>query len=171
MPDPTTSTDEGSSKPNAASKSPPQVPNNTENYLNGDNKNKEDPITTIDYNPRWMGYCYIILSSLVNFCSVANVPGETRATFWYLSIAFGVLSFVMASLILIQDWSQPYQRLRGGIRTDRTGGMVDHRRGLHYATRWHCLCGQQHLVLGLAVSLFVHLHLERVERLQGYSEH
>lgn len=122
MSDPTTIADEGnSSKPNATSKLPPK-PNDENDLDGGDNKNKEDPITiTIEYNPRWMGYCYIILSSLVNFCSVSNVPGETRATFWYLSIAFGVLSFVMASLILIQDWSQPYQDILPNVSKLRDG--------------------------------------------------
>jgi hypothetical protein len=77
----------------------------------------------IDYNPRWMGYCYIILSSLVNFCAVANVPGEQRATFWYMSIAFGVLSFVVAFLVMVQNWTQPYQEFLPDVTKIRDGYM------------------------------------------------
>ncbi|KAL3937795.1 MAG: hypothetical protein SGARI_001985 [Bacillariaceae sp.] len=75
----------------------------------------------IDYNPRCLGYAYIVLASLVNFSSVSQVPGEQRAAFWILSIAFGVLTFCLASLIIIQDWLQPVMKVLTPIQEIREG--------------------------------------------------
>jgi hypothetical protein len=69
------------------------------------------PQEPIEYNPRWMGYAYILLASLVNFASCSNVPEVQRAAFWYLSIAFGVLTFCVSSLIILQDLLQPWIKL------------------------------------------------------------
>lgn len=87
--------------------SPPQPP-----------QEEKEPI---DYNPRLLGYAYILLASLVNFSSVSNVPGEQREAFWYLSIAFGVLTFCISSLIIIQDWAQPWIKLFTPIQEVREG--------------------------------------------------
>ncbi|KAG7349347.1 hypothetical protein IV203_011944 [Nitzschia inconspicua] len=86
-----------------------------------DAKNEDIDKEPIDYNPRWTGYCYIILASLVNFCSVSNVPGGTRTSIWYISIAFGALSFAVSSLIMIQNWSQPYQDFLPNVTKLRDG--------------------------------------------------
>ena len=66
--------------------------------------NKKAP----EYNPRWKGYVYIALSSLVNFSSIANIQvrqglqrGSTLA-----SMSYGVITFLLSTLILIQDRSQ-----------------------------------------------------------------
>lgn len=72
---------------------------------------KEDDKEPIEYNPRYSGYSAIILTSLVNFSSVASVPGELRAEEWYMAIAFGALTFTVASLILIQDRTQSFVKV------------------------------------------------------------
>jgi hypothetical protein len=77
--------------------------NNNSNKQQQQQKQDKEPI---EYNPRAMGYIYIMLSSLVNFAAVSNVPNNERAAFWYMSIAFGVLTFVLSCLIMLQDWTQ-----------------------------------------------------------------
>jgi hypothetical protein len=75
----------------------------TPNKAGGDQEDEKEPI---EYNPRNGGYCAILLTSLVNFSSVAGVPGELLEQRWYMAIAFGALTFTLVSLILIQDLSQ-----------------------------------------------------------------
>ena len=68
----------------------------------------QPPPKVIEHNPRWNGYCYIAIFSLVNFCAISNVPEHQRQAYWYLAICFGVLTFVITALILIQDWTQRF---------------------------------------------------------------
>jgi hypothetical protein len=66
-------------------------------------KKNEKPI---EFNPRWKGYVFIGLSSLVNFASISNIPGEERKSYWAASMTFGLLTFAFAVLVLLQDRSQ-----------------------------------------------------------------
>jgi hypothetical protein len=66
------------------------------------------PQKVIVHNPRWNGYCYVAIFSLVNFCAISNVPEQQRQDYWYLAICFGVLTFVITFLILAQDWTQRF---------------------------------------------------------------
>jgi hypothetical protein len=59
-----------------------------------------------DYNPRWKGYVYIGIASLINFCSISNIPREYKRAYWISSMCFGVFTFALAILVLIQDRSQ-----------------------------------------------------------------
>jgi hypothetical protein len=59
-----------------------------------------------EYNPRWKGYVYILLSSLINFCSIANIPKEYRRGYWVASMIFGGFTFSFVALVLLQDRSQ-----------------------------------------------------------------
>ena len=96
------------------------APENTETKSSNDPPPPSSPPPEekepIEYNPRWMGYAYILLASLVNFCACANVPDVQRATFWYLSIAFGVLTFCISALIILQDWLQPWIKLPNVVK-------------------------------------------------------
>jgi hypothetical protein len=112
-------TDLATKEESAPSMVPPNSGNNNVKPVQDDEGQANE--VHIDYNPRWEGYCYIILASLVNFCSVSGVPGEQRETFWYLSIAFGVTSFVVASLVMIQNWSQPYQDVLPNVTKIQNG--------------------------------------------------
>ena len=58
----------------------------------------------VEYNPRWQGYVYISLCSLVNFASISNIKQGSRS--WVASIVFGVFSFAVSTMVLIQDRSQ-----------------------------------------------------------------
>jgi hypothetical protein len=78
---------------------------NQNNQNNNDNKEGQDH-ERIDYNPRWMGYLCIIMFSGINFISISNIPWVLRRSDWAYSIPFGVLTFAMASLVLIQDRCQ-----------------------------------------------------------------
>ena len=40
----------------------------------GGSNNTPQPQQNIEYNPRWKGYMYIFLSSLINFASICNIP-------------------------------------------------------------------------------------------------
>jgi hypothetical protein len=57
----------------------------------------------IEYNPRWMGYLCIIMFSGINYISISNVPRKLRHSVWASSMPFGVLTFLIASLVLIHD--------------------------------------------------------------------
>lgn len=59
--------------------------------------------------------------SLLNFASIAKVPSELRAEYFGASVAFGVVSFAVSLLVLLQDRSQrmlisklPYTKARDG---------------------------------------------------------
>ena len=59
-----------------------------------------------DFNPRWKGYVYIGFTSLVNFASIAGVPRGDRRSYWAATLAFGIFTFALSVLVLIQDRSQ-----------------------------------------------------------------
>jgi len=62
-----------------------------------------------EYNPRWKGYGYIILLSLVNFASVSNLDVNDNAHFEggrQFSVSFGAVTFVASFVILVQDRCQ-----------------------------------------------------------------
>ena len=84
--------------------------NNTNNN-NNNNKNNGAPTTQPpakprEYNPRWKGYVYIGIASLINFCSISNIPREYKRAYWVSSMCFGVVTFGLALLVLLQDRSQ-----------------------------------------------------------------
>lgn len=64
-----------------------------------------------EFNPRWNGYIYIMLSSLINYASIANVnergyneyEGSKGA-----SLLFGIITFVASLAILAFDNCQSY---------------------------------------------------------------
>jgi hypothetical protein len=62
----------------------------------------------IEYNPRWKGYVLVALTSLLNFSSTSSVPSQERREYWIMSVAFGVTTFVLSFLILVQDRSQKF---------------------------------------------------------------
>lgn len=96
----------------------------TKDRSDSGNKGSDDANTEpIEYNPRHGGYTAIIFSSIVNFGSVAGVPGELRAYEWYMAIAFGAVTFALAALILIQDRSQ--KMLKYFHYTKAKDGMVE----------------------------------------------
>jgi hypothetical protein len=68
------------------------------------NSNKKEK--SIEFNPRWKGYVFIGLTSLVNFASISNIPRDDRKTYWAATMSFGLLTFVVAVLVLIHDRSQ-----------------------------------------------------------------
>jgi len=57
----------------------------------------------IEYNERWMGYLSIIMCSGINFSCISIVDPHYEA---HLGVAFGALTFLIASLVLLQDRSQ-----------------------------------------------------------------
>ena len=77
--------------------------NRNENKKNNNVENGDQDKEKVDYNPRWMGYLSIIMFSGINFIAISNVSAEVRRTDLASSIPFGVLTFVIASLILIHD--------------------------------------------------------------------
>lgn len=79
----------------------------TANGNNGDRNENREQEEPIELNPRWMGYLCILMFSLINFISISNVPGELRRSVWAASMVFGVLTFVVVAVIVIQDrWFQ-----------------------------------------------------------------
>eukprot|EP00536_Pseudo-nitzschia_multiseries_P015009 jgi/Psemu1/246524/estExt_Genewise1.C_8040005 len=61
----------------------------------------------IEYNARWFGYLSIIFFSAINFACISNVDPLYETQFVNVAGAmFGVLTFIIASLVLIQDRSQ-----------------------------------------------------------------
>lgn len=59
-----------------------------------------------EFNPRWKGYVYLGLTSLVNFASISSIERWERQRYWAASMAFGLLTFAIAVLVLMQDRSQ-----------------------------------------------------------------
>jgi len=70
------------------------------------NVNNDEESEPIEYNPRWMGYLCILMFSLINFTSISKVPGELGKSAWASGLIFGILTFVMASIVLILDRCQ-----------------------------------------------------------------
>ncbi len=75
----------------------------------------------VDYNPRWMGYLCIMMFSGINFIAISNVSAELPRTDLASSIPFGVLTFAIASLVLIQErcraisWGFNYTKSKNGL--------------------------------------------------------
>ena len=59
-----------------------------------------------EYNPRWKGYVYIIISSLVALSSISNVPKEVTRSHWATSVAISSITFAVSLLILAFDRCQ-----------------------------------------------------------------
>jgi len=69
---------------------------------NNNNNNKEEKQEPIEYNPRLMGYLCIIMFSATNFACISIIREHGSVG----GVAFGVLTFLIASLVLLQDRSQ-----------------------------------------------------------------
>lgn len=58
----------------------------------------------VDYNPRWKGYCYIALASLINFISIADIAADKDVQgSWGFSLSFGIVFFVWSFAVLLTD--------------------------------------------------------------------
>ncbi len=67
----------------------------------------ENTTTKVEYNQRLAGYLSITVCSGINFISISIVNPEHQDPFErFMSAAFGVLTFVLASLVLLQDRTQ-----------------------------------------------------------------
>ncbi len=70
-------------------------------------KQTQNASTKIEYNQRLVGYLSITMCSGINFISISIVNREYQDPFErVMSVAFGVLTFLIASLVLLQDRSQ-----------------------------------------------------------------
>ena len=70
---------------------------------NGPNRSKEQPR---EFNPRWNGYLYILVASLVNFASISNLDVEENPYFhgmYQVSVMFGAVTFIVSAAILVLD--------------------------------------------------------------------
>lgn len=57
----------------------------------------------IEYNPRWKGYVYIIVTSLVALSSISNVPKEVKRGHWATTVGIASTTFSVSLLILAFD--------------------------------------------------------------------
>lgn len=67
---------------------------------------KKPPAKPTEFNPRWKGYLYIMISSLVNFASISNLDVADENSFrgdYVFSLLLGVTTFIGAVLILVTD--------------------------------------------------------------------
>jgi len=64
---------------------------------------KENQNNKPEYNPRWKGYVYIIITSLVALSSISNVPKEVKRGHWATSVAISSITFSVSLLILAFD--------------------------------------------------------------------
>lgn len=56
-------------------------------------------------NPHWKGYCFLILSSLINFCAISNVPEHGNFVgYKFVSVCYGAFTFCLGLLILFLDY-------------------------------------------------------------------
>jgi hypothetical protein len=62
-------------------------------------------VVTYEYNPRWKGYTYILLSSLINFAAVSSVPVADISVQGRRGVAlsFSVVTFVYSLVVLLTD--------------------------------------------------------------------
>ena len=73
---------------------------------NATTENNSAPSKPREFNPRWKGYLYILITSLVNFASVSNLEVEDDAEFrgsYVFSLLLGVVTFVATVIILVTD--------------------------------------------------------------------
>lgn len=68
----------------------------------GPSSNNDKPRET---NPYWKGYCFLILSSLINFSSIGNIPdyGNYFGN-KYVAMSFGSFTFCLSVFILFLDY-------------------------------------------------------------------
>ena len=62
-----------------------------------------------EYNPRWKGYLFIWISSLVNFSTISGLDSEDSQQFegtYQVSLLFGVTTFTLTCLIIVLDRCQ-----------------------------------------------------------------
>lgn len=62
-------------------------------------------------NPRWRGYLYILIGSLVNWASVSNVDEDWHADYQGSrsgSLVFGIITFALVIIILVYDNCQSF---------------------------------------------------------------
>jgi uncharacterized membrane protein len=64
-------------------------------------KNNTTNTKKMDINPRWKGYYFMVLTSLINFSSVANVNTNVDKA---ISLSFGIVLFVFSLTVLILEW-------------------------------------------------------------------
>lgn len=80
---------------------------------------EDDIKEPIEYNPRWMGYTLIACCSLLNYVCISTIPSERTRDALFVNMntkrndrlgawptVFGVITFIIPALILIQDRSQ-----------------------------------------------------------------
>lgn len=66
-----------------------------------DNPNKKQK----EHNPRWKGYVFITITSLINLCSISTVNEDIKleSAYWAATLVFGLVTFTLALLVLLQD--------------------------------------------------------------------
>jgi hypothetical protein len=60
----------------------------------------------LEFNPRWKGYLYIWISSLVNFAAISGMDIDDYPQFngtLQVGLVFGTSTFALASLIILLD--------------------------------------------------------------------
>lgn len=67
--------------------------------------NSSNTEKTRESNPHWKGYCFLILSSLINFSAISNVP-EHGNFFGYkiVALCFGIFTFCLSVFVLFFDY-------------------------------------------------------------------
>ncbi|CAB9506164.1 expressed unknown protein [Seminavis robusta] len=66
----------------------------------------KDDSSQWEFNPRWKGYLYILITSLVNFASISNLEVNDNPQFdgmYQLSLVFGIATFALTVIILAMD--------------------------------------------------------------------
>ena len=92
----------GSDEATATTTAPANDGNKGGNSSDNGNQDQEP----IEYNPRWMGYLCILTFSGINFIFTSNVPKESGHSIWTSNMIFGFPTFLIASIVLIQDRCQ-----------------------------------------------------------------
>eukprot|EP00544_Gedaniella_sp_CCMP2646_P006393 CAMPEP_0202485730 /NCGR_PEP_ID=MMETSP1361-20130828/4495_1 /ASSEMBLY_ACC=CAM_ASM_000849 /TAXON_ID=210615 /ORGANISM="Staurosira complex sp., Strain CCMP2646" /LENGTH=367 /DNA_ID=CAMNT_0049114701 /DNA_START=148 /DNA_END=1254 /DNA_ORIENTATION=+ len=62
-----------------------------------------------EYNPRWKGYVYILVCSLVALSSICNVPKEVKPSHWATTVGISSTTFSISFLILLLDRCQCFK--------------------------------------------------------------
>ena len=100
------------------------ITTNAATNRNNKNKSTNTPQPQIEYNPRWKGYMYIVLSSLINFASICNIPKSSGTSSDIIdlktysnssgafdivngtrgvALSFSIVTFVYSFLIILMD--------------------------------------------------------------------
>jgi hypothetical protein len=90
--------------PPASASAPVAVAAAAEAAKEKDKKPKKPP----EYNPRWKGYCFILIASLVNFSAITSIPNQNTnfEGVWGLCVSFGSFTFLFSVLVLFFDRTQ-----------------------------------------------------------------